>query len=315
MCLYKLLLSSCLALFCMVGNVSATVQGKPEIVPAVRKERPGKMSAAEFEAAKAELEALKARDVEGKLRVIEEERAKTQKQIESLRQDLQQNDEEQKKIAAEGEVRRKVEAQEDIVPAVRKERPGKISEASFVALEALKDQNQGQRRDIDEERAKIQKKFDEDQRAIEKEKAKRQQRIEVLKQDLQQNEADQKKIAAPKSKYAAGKERVNALKAQLKVEKKNLKMAEARLGFDLQHKKSLNDSLNLKTQYSSVEQQRIDALEEAKAKVRAVKKELRNAKLSLKKEKIKKTVKGVIKKVMPKKKTNAPKNQQQRKFR
>ncbi len=114
-------------------------------------------------------------------------------------------------------------------------------------------------------------------------------------------------VKPAESKYAAGKKRVEVLKAELKQERAKLKKAEAGLGPDLIHKKSMNDSLGLKMKYEPDEQKKITAWEKAKANVRAKKKELKKEQIKLKKEKVKKTVKGVIKKVMPKKKTNAPK--------
>jgi hypothetical protein len=117
-------------------------------------------------------------------------------------------------------------------------------------------------------------------------------------------------VKPTESKYAAGKKRVNALKAELKEAKVNLKKVEAGLGLDLIQKKTFNDGAgSILEKYTSEEKSKLAAWEKAKANVRAKRKELKKAKLNLKKEKVKKTVKGVIKKVMPKKnnKANAPK--------
>jgi hypothetical protein len=96
--LQKLFLYSCLALFCIVGRTICMR---------------GEMSPASLAALKAEYEVLKAQDLEGRQRALEEERARSQQKAEALRQGIQQNEAEQKRIAAEGEARRMGYARED----------------------------------------------------------------------------------------------------------------------------------------------------------------------------------------------------------
>lgn len=89
-----------------------------EVVPAVDKNA----------VLKAELEALKAQDPEGQQRALEEQMAQNKQRSEALKQDLQQGDEEQKKLTAEMEEKRIAAEKEDAQLKAQEEEPKKKSE-------------------------------------------------------------------------------------------------------------------------------------------------------------------------------------------